>query len=117
MAMSNSDVWVPPLELQSSRVNGPNGIYTLNFPVELKNKDYLRRILDVVAHGIQGTAKRIVSTPVLRGRPIGSGFEPYDFETTFDVYYLTKHILENMDVYATGLTQFVHVVPWNLALK
>jgi hypothetical protein len=112
--MSNSDVWVPPLELQSLRVNSPYGIYTLNFPIEIKNKDYLRRILDVVAHGIQDTAEHIVST---RGRPIGSGFEPYDFKTTFDVYYLTKHILENLNVYAAGLTQFVHAAPWNFALK
>ncbi len=100
MAMSNSDCWVPPLELQSLKVKSPDGsIYSLNFPIELKNKDYLRRILDVVAHGIQDTAEHIVLT---RGRPIGSQFEPYDFKTIYDVYYLTKHILDNLNVYATG---------------
>jgi hypothetical protein len=112
MAMSNYDVWVPPLELQSTNVYKPDGrTYPLKFPIELTNKDYLRRILDVVAQGIQDTAEYI-ATNYQQARSIGSGFERYDFNTTFDLYYLTKHILDNLGIYARGLTQSVNAAPF-----
>jgi hypothetical protein len=101
MVTSNYDAWIPPLQLQSQKVTDADGsIYSLNFPIELKNKDYLRRILDLVARGVQDTARHISRTHNI---PVATTFEPYDFETTYDVYYLMKHILDNLNLYATGL--------------
>jgi hypothetical protein len=107
--------WVPPEGLQRIQVPRAEGnsAYTLFFPMELTSKDYLRRIFDIVASGIQGTVMRKIAqyrssgTPL---KPIGAKKgkhvtqpKSYDFANTCDIYYLSKHIEENSQIYARGL--------------
>jgi len=87
--------------------------YTLFFPIELTNKDYLRRVFDIVATGIQGSVKRMIGKHGARLGPIGSqkkkgGKAEYDFNKTCDLYYLAKHIADDASapVYAQGLQPF-----------
>jgi len=87
--------------------------YTLFFPIELTNKDYLRRVFDIVASGIQGSVKRMIGRHGARLGPIGSqkkkgGKAEYDFNKTCDLYYLAKHIADDASapVYARGLPSF-----------
>ena len=93
---SAADVWEPPRELQRIDVPVPESTgYTLFFPIELTNKDYLRRVLDIVAQGVQGTVKRMIGRHGARLGPIGSqkqkgGKAQYDFNTTCDLYYLAS---------------------------
>lgn len=97
--------WVPPEELRRINVPVPDGApYTLFFPIELTNKDYLRRIFDIVAMGIQGTVRRMIGKHRDSIGPIGSKQEPYNFTKTCDLYYLTKHIVDpaSAPVYARG---------------
>ncbi len=106
-----ADVWEPPSQLQHIIVPVPEAAsYTLFFPIELTNKDYLRRVFDVVAMGIQGTVRRMIGKYGQRIGPIGSqekkfGHAEYDFSKTCDLYYLTKHIAHEASapVYARGL--------------
>jgi hypothetical protein len=106
-----ADVWEPPRELQRIDVPVPESTgYTLFFPIELTNKDYLRRVFDIVASGVQGTVKRMIGRHGARLGPIGSqkqkgGKVQYDFNTTCDLYYLAKHIADDASapVYAQGL--------------
>jgi hypothetical protein len=98
------EVWLPPTELRCCFVHRQGKPRALFFAIELKNKDYLRRIFDVVALGIQNTVQRLV----LRHRdsigPIGSKKKPYDFDQTCDLYYLIKHVTDpkSAPVYALG---------------
>jgi hypothetical protein len=97
--------WIPPEELQRIDVPIPEGAtYTLFFPIELTNKDYLRRIFDIVAMGIQGTVRRMIGKYRSGIGPIGSKQEPYNFTKTCDLYYLTKHITDpaSAPIYARG---------------
>jgi hypothetical protein len=56
--------------------------------------------------GIQGTVRRMIGKHGHAVGPIGSEKEPYKFDETFDLYYLTKHIADEKSapVYARGLT-------------
>jgi hypothetical protein len=58
--------------------------YTLFFPLELTNKDYLRRVLEIVTRGISGSVVRITSEKKL---------EDLVGDSAYDVYYLLKQIL------------------------
>jgi hypothetical protein len=108
------EVWQPPSHLQRIDVPVPEAAsYTLFFPIELSNKDYLRRVFDIVAMGIQGTVRRMIGKHGQRIGPIGSqkkksGHAEYDFSKTCDLYYLTKHIADDASapVYARGLQPF-----------
>jgi hypothetical protein len=79
--------WVPPttpLNCQQRRVElSPNHSYNLFFPFELTNKDYMRRVLEIVAHGIQHRVVQIVDD---------KGLEPIPPENQHDTYYLLKAI-------------------------
>jgi hypothetical protein len=113
------DVWVPPEGLQRAGNISANagGSYTLFFPLELKNKDYVRRILDIVALGIQPTVKQmnIRHRNTSNFKRIDCGdYGSYDFANTCDVYYLLKHIMRenneksdkchNASIYAKGMS-------------
>jgi hypothetical protein len=54
--------WETPVELRSLEVCGgrKQGTHTLWAPLELKNKDYARRILDLVSEGINAEVRGIV---------------------------------------------------------
>ena len=76
-----SDVWTPPTEvLQRIQVDS----YSLFFPLELTNKDYMRRVLDIVAIGIRD---RVISITADRRLP------PLSSDNDSDVYYLLKQLL------------------------
>jgi hypothetical protein len=104
------NVWVPPRELQLIEnvhcTDGSN--YTLFFPLEVKNKDYLVRGIEIVAMGIQD-AVRIMDVRHGKSRNFkriegGLPGQPYDFNNTADLYYLTKHIIDNARIYAEGMS-------------
>ena len=98
------EVWSPAPELQCSFVQRQGKPHALFFPIELKNKDYLRRIFYAVALGIQDTVRRLVSR--YRGSigPIGSKKKQYDFDQMCDLYYLVKHVTDpkSAPIYALG---------------
>jgi hypothetical protein len=103
--------WQPPQELLPPReflrvemsVPGP-AFYTLFFPIELTQKDYLRRVFDIVAMGIQRTVQLMIRKFGDTIAPIGTDKDPYDFDSSCDLYYLTKHIFDSRSapVYARG---------------
>jgi hypothetical protein len=99
---------LPPLEFLRAEVPVPGSApYTLFFPIELTNKDYLRRVFDIVAMGIQATVRRMIGKYRDAIAPIGSAKDPYDFSSSCDLYYLTKHIIDkgygrSAPVYAQG---------------
>ncbi len=103
--------WQPPQELLPPReflrvevsVPGPD-FYTLFFPIELTQKDYLRRVFDIVAMGIQRTVQIMIRKFGDTIAPIGTDKDPYDFDSSCDLYYLTKHIMDSRSspVYARG---------------
>ena len=55
--------------------------------------------------GIQGTVRRMIGKHGRAIGPIGTDFEPYKFDETFDLYYLAKHIADEKSapVYARGM--------------
>ena len=104
------NVWVPPRELQLiddvPATDGSN--YTLFFPLEVKNKDYMGRGIEIVSMGIQPTVRSIHGRHRrnITFKHIQSGLpgQSYDFDNTFDLYYLTKHIIDNARIYAEGMS-------------
>jgi hypothetical protein len=107
------DIWVPPREFQRiDDVPAPGGSsYTLFFPLEIKNKDYVVRGLDIIAMGIQRTVKSMHGKHGRNNtfRRIEGGLpgQPYDFNNTFDLHYLTKHIMDNARIYAEGIYELL----------
>jgi hypothetical protein len=103
--------WQPPQELLPALeflrvevpVPGP-AFYTLFFPIELTQKDYLRRVFDIVAMGIQRTVQIMIMKFGDTIAPIGTDKDRYDFDSSCDLYYLTKHIMDSRSspVYARG---------------
>jgi hypothetical protein len=88
--------WITPYELQLITVDsGRVGSYTVNAPLELKNKDYLRRLLDVTSDGLRGCVAHIM----------GKGQHN-------DIYYMLKNITEEKsssffkDAFAVTPSQF-----------
>lgn len=76
-----NDIWTPPTEaLQRIQVDS----YSLFFPLELTNKDYMRRVLDIVAMGIRD---RVLSITADRRLP------PLNSDNDSDVYALLKQLL------------------------
>ncbi len=59
----------------------------LFFPLELTNKDYIRRILDTVGHGIRERVLQITRDKRLA---------PINEDNDHDVYYLLKQLLGAM---------------------
>ena len=98
------EVWSPAPELQCSFVHRHGKPHALFFAIELKTKDYLRRIFDAVAFGIQDTVQRLVLQYRDSIGPIGSKKKKYDFEVMRDLYYLVKHITDakSVPIYAKG---------------
>ena len=84
---SESFGWVPPPELQRRVVELTESVsYTLFFPLELTNKDYMRRILEIVAFGIRSQVLWVTKQrrlPKMEGQHSG------------DVHYLLKQLLGN----------------------
>jgi len=76
--------WEPHVDHQ--RRNLKTDDFTLFFPFELTNKDYLKRIFDIVARGIRDP---IVLKTEQKGIP------NLCVDLSYDVYYLLKHLLEH----------------------
>jgi hypothetical protein len=103
----SSDVWLPPQELQRGIVLVSKGTpYTSFFPIELNIKDYLRRIFDATAMGIQETVERVSVDYCESIGPIGCKKKKYDFNKTCDFHHLIKHIVhpKSVSIYAQGIT-------------
>ena len=75
----NSSIWVPPLELQQTQIAN----YTLFFPIELTNKDYVRRILEIVAIGIRERILQIT---------LENQFTSIPVDNDHDIYYLLNQL-------------------------
>eukprot|EP00981_Chlorochromonas_danica_P014100 scaffold7359_cov254-Ochromonas_danica.AAC.1 len=73
--------WVPPENLQ--KIETAQG-YIHFFPLELTNKDYLRRVLDITAIGIRQRVLEITKQRSL---------EKISEDNEEDIYYLLKQIL------------------------
>ena len=81
--------WKPPPAFQRRDLEGADGqSYTLFFPLELTNKDYLRRIFEVVARGISTSVVRITQEKHLEVYYSKGGRD-----SSQDLYYLLKQIL------------------------
>ena len=94
---SMSHIWMPTsIDLQLRQIKSSGGNYWLIFPLELTKKDYLRRILEIVAEGI---SERVVSASAsLHHSDMNNGaadpFPDYPVEySKFDAQYLLKHII------------------------
>ena len=94
---SKRHIWIPTsIDLQLRRIKSSGGDYWLMFPLELTKKDYLRRILEIVAEGI---SERVVSaSAALHYSDVNNGvadpFPTYPAEySKFDAQYLLKHII------------------------
>ena len=84
---------MPSEKYQSVRIGGDKAdrsSYELFFPLEMTNKDYMRRILDIVAIGIQGPVVEITNHFTRTNPP---QLEPIEGHHNGDVYYLLKQIL------------------------
>ena len=78
-------LWEPQLQYQQRLVDvGAGQKYTLFFPLELTNKDYMRRVLEIVALGISGPVLRITKEKRL---------DDLVGDSTYDAHYLLKQIL------------------------
>jgi hypothetical protein len=83
--------WIPPEVLQRIDVILPDGrSYNQLFPIELRRKDYMRRIIEFVALGIRHTVRDMVGINGGNGRnaPIG------DFSKKCDLQDLLLHVLD-----------------------
>lgn len=77
----STNIWVPPGDLQKK----DKGLgYTIQFPLELTNKDYLRRVLDLTCIGIRSRIVQITAE---------SGFTKIAKENDGDIFYLLKQLL------------------------
>lgn len=86
MNAPGSSLWEPPVDLQRIVIPGPEIEYFLDFPLELTNKDYLRRVLEIVARGVQSRVLQITSEQGLKAIP------PHSQQ---DVHYLLKQVMGN----------------------
>lgn len=104
MPQPSAGAWFPPQELQRCFVHRQGKSHVLFFAIELKTKDYLRRIFDALALGIQETVQRVVSQHRDSIAPIGSKKRKYDFAHMCDLHYLVKHVAHprSAPVYAAG---------------
>jgi hypothetical protein len=68
--------------------------YTLSFPLELTNRDYMHRVLDIVTLGIRGQVIEITSQPHRSGALQDIKLGGYNASDD-DIYYLLKQILGN----------------------
>jgi hypothetical protein len=86
--------WAPPEDLKRIDALKPDGrMYTKFFPIEIKKKDYMRRVFDIVAVGIQPKVKDMCKRH----------FWPHDFaKKTCDLSELVKHLIEKRQKYAEG---------------
>ena len=91
-ARAESSPWEPDQGRQLQRrdiVLSASEQYTLFFPLELTNKDYLRRIFETVAQGIKDRTVQISEDNQLR-RFYESDF---DGDCSHDMYYLVKQLI------------------------
>lgn len=102
--------WIPPEVLQRIDVIKPDGgSYHQLFAIELKRKDYMRRIIEFVALGIRYTVRDMVGRYGDFGgngtiAPIGEPGRPYDFTQKSDLQDLMLHVLDDrsLPMYAYG---------------
>ena len=87
-------MWVPEPELRHKTICNNDGLsYNLYFVFHLTNKDYLRRILDLVAEGTGALVRKVseeMSTQLSTER---GQWEPLTERQEGDPYFVLKCIL------------------------
>jgi len=84
-------IWQPPPELQKTSIHTSlNDSYELYFPVELTDKDYIRRILDIVSNSIRPYIIKIVAEDK---NSKTSRFLEEIKGSDYDIYYQLKLLL------------------------
>ncbi|KAJ1435204.1 hypothetical protein B484DRAFT_446222 [Ochromonadaceae sp. CCMP2298] len=83
-----TDSWESPPPLRSLVItSGRQGEeYVVSAPLELKNKDYVRRLLEITSEGICAAVARIMNK-----------------KSSFDIFYMLKDILKSRGVFAAAL--------------
>ncbi len=100
--------WTPPEALQRIDAIKPDGgCYRQLFAIELKRKDYMRRVIENVAQGIRFTVKDMDQRYGGNGTiaPIGEPGKPYDFTQKCDLQDFMLHVLDrdrSLPKYAQG---------------
>ena len=106
-ARAESSPWEPDQGRQLQRrdiVLSASEQYTLFFPLELTNKDYLRRIFETVAQGIKDRTVQISEDNQLRR------FYENDFDgdCSHDMYYLVKQLIAPTSNDFSEVDQLLH---------
>ncbi|GMI08043.1 hypothetical protein TrVE_jg12823 [Triparma verrucosa] len=112
LSRQDANPWTPPQpELRTTKIEiSPTTSYQLHFPLELTNKDYLRRIFECVGRGIKNPVVRFTETKGLHKFYIDQ-FSGDD--NSNDVYYLLKQIVckpgkPGSGAPSTTQDQFIH---------
>ncbi|CAJ1330678.1 unnamed protein product [Effrenium voratum] len=82
--------------------DGPDDFYSLDFPCELNNTDYLRRILAHVTSAMRPAYEAAIETGLPREKD-GLGYEMAPEHV--DAYFALKHASANMGYYSQALSQ------------
>eukprot|EP00519_Triparma_laevis_P003008 CAMPEP_0182496706 /NCGR_PEP_ID=MMETSP1321-20130603/5298_1 /TAXON_ID=91990 /ORGANISM="Bolidomonas sp., Strain RCC1657" /LENGTH=850 /DNA_ID=CAMNT_0024700373 /DNA_START=1165 /DNA_END=3714 /DNA_ORIENTATION=+ len=92
LSRQDANPWTPPQpELRTTKIEiSPTTSYQLHFPLELTNKDYLRRIFECVGRGIKNAVVRVSESKNMYKFYI----DQYSGDdNSNDVYYLLKQIV------------------------
>lgn len=97
---SATSSWTPPEELQSVSVTSfrRNVEYTVYAPLELKNKDYVRRVLDITSEGISTSVAHIM-----------------DKNQQYDIYSMLRDIVTSSATFESAFG--VHTAQFNQFLE
>lgn len=83
------NVWEPPKDMQRIDLVGDRK-YTLTFPVELTNKDYMRRVLEMAGNGLSATVYDL--TDSVNDKYGAKTLPCVEGKEACDVFYLLKHV-------------------------